>query len=66
MTQKNPLQCEAGSSIHRADDSGILTRKSTTLQGNAAMRLRLSAIIWAHGLRDSPAQNTLSIWGVRP
>jgi hypothetical protein len=53
MAQKNPLQCEAGSSIHRADDGGILTRKTLTLQGNAAMRLRLSALIWVHGLRDT-------------
>lgn len=56
MAQKNPLQCEAGSSIHRADDDGIPTRKTLTLQGNAAMRLRLSALIWARGLRDTSRQ----------
>ena len=32
MEQKNPLQCEAGSSIHRADESGIHTRKTLSLQ----------------------------------
>ena len=30
------------------------------LQGNATMRLRLSALIWARGFRDAPA-----LWGAR-
>lgn len=34
MARKNPLQSEAGSSIHRADDGGNLTRNRLGLQWN--------------------------------
>jgi hypothetical protein len=30
-----------------------------TLQGNAAMRLRLSALMWVHGLRDASREISL-------
>jgi hypothetical protein len=34
MTKENPLQSEAGSLIHRADDVGTRTRKTLSLQWN--------------------------------
>lgn len=59
--ERRPIR---GGAVH-CGEQHVHTTNRQILQGNAAMRMRLSALIWSRGLRDAPGQNDTSLWGAR-